>query len=99
MEFKRNEILVQQFGYNMTLYNFYKVVRVSGKAVDLIELPKEVVKPVGFMQYVVEPKNKAGYMQKEVIKKRINKYGELSVNNDTLYKYDKTREYTEDHAD
>ena len=32
---KRGDILVRQYGYNMTLYEFYQVYAIKGNKVDL----------------------------------------------------------------
>ncbi len=100
IEYKRGMILVQSFGYNMTLYNFYQVVRVSGKAVDLVELERELGESIGFLRWkVLKPKKLTDYKPQDIIKKRINKYGYICINGHNLYEYNPNERYEEDHAD
>lgn len=96
---KVNDILVRQFGYSMTLYEFYKVVAKKNKTVKLLPLKERTVSTEGFMQYRVEPVIPVGYLTKDVITKRFNKYGDISIGHDTLSVYSPDREYIENHAD
>lgn len=96
---KRNDILVRSFGYNMTLYNFYRVIKVVGSKVVLQPLEKSSTSWIGFMQCEVKPIVKSGYLTRELINKRFNKWGGISIDNDNLFLYDKTRQYVENHAD
>ena len=51
------------------------------------------------MQYRVEPVIPAGYLTKDVITKRFNRYGNLCIDKDVLSVYSPDRMYIEDHAD
>lgn len=62
---KYGEILVEQYGYSMTLYNFYKVVRISGSKVDLLLLKHKTTKSHGWLQWEVKPINVTAWMQKK----------------------------------
>ena len=96
---KVNDILVRQFGYSMILYEFYKVVARKNKTVKLLPLKDRVVSTEGFMQYRVEPVIPVGYLTKDVITKRFNRYGNLCIDKDVLGVYSPDRKYIEDHAD
>lgn len=96
---KRNDILVESFGYNMTLYDFYRVVKIVGSKVVLLPLEKTSTGWTGFMQCEVKPIVKAGYLTKNLINKRFNKMGGITIDNNNLFLYDKTRQYVENHAD
>lgn len=96
---KINDILVRQFGYSMTLYEFYKVVARKNKTVKLLPLKDRTVSAEGFMQYAVQPVIPVGYLTKDVITKRFNKYGDICIDNHTLSVYSPDRKYVENHAD
>lgn len=96
---KRGTILVEQFGYSMILYNFYKVIRVNGAAVDLIKLPAKNVKTYGWLQWQVKPTDKSAWLQSDVIRKRFSKYGLKGTSDNYMSLYDDEAEYIEDHAD
>lgn len=98
-DLKRGLILVEQYGYSMTLYNFYKVVRISGSKVDLLPLEHKATKSYGWLQWGVEPINVTAWMQKNVVSKRISKYGLKGTYNSYMSIYDDKHEYIEDHAD
>lgn len=98
-DLKRGAILVEQFSYSMILYNFYKVIRVSGAAVDMIKLSAENVKTYGWLQWQVKPVNKSAWLQADVIRKRFSKYGLKGTNDEYMSLYDDEAEYIEDHAD
>lgn len=95
---KRGMILVDMYGYSMTLYDFYQVVKIKGASVELIPLKTRTGNMHGFMQWQVIPIKACGYMQKDVIKKRFNKYNNISFNS-SLSIYDDNHEYIEDHED
>ena len=78
---KVNDILVRKFGYSMILYEFYKVVARKNKTVKLLPLKDRVVSTEGSMQYRVEPVIPAGYLTKNVITKRFNRYGSVCCKN------------------
>ena len=101
MEIKRNDILVEQFGSTMVLYSFYKVLAVKGKTVTLYPLESKSSGWIGFMQNEVKPIDTNVYWQKNVITKRINKFGELNMGKyrGLLNKYDSNRQYVESHND
>ena len=96
---KVNDILVREFGYSMTLYEFYKVVARKNKTVKLLPSKDRVVSTEGFMQYRVEPVIPTGYLTKDIITKRFNKYGDISIGNDVLGIYSPDIKYVENHAD
>lgn len=96
---KRGSILVEQYGYSMTLYNFYKVVKISGSKVDLLLLDRKVVKSHGWLQYEVKPINATTWMQKNIVSKRFSKYGLKGTCDHYMGIYDDKHEYIEDHAD
>lgn len=96
---KVNDILVEMFGYNMTLFSFYKVVSRKNKTVELVELNKNNVETKGFMEYKVKPISKTSYLTREIITKRFNKYGNICMNNRILFRYNPNAEYIECHAD
>lgn len=96
---RKGDILVRQFGYSMTLYDFYKVVDICKSNVKLIRLKSQIVEPTGFMQYSVQPVNRCGYLTKEVINKRFNKHNGISIDKNPLSIYDEDRTYIENHAD
>lgn len=96
---KRNDILVEQFGYNMTLYNFYKVLSVKGSKVELYPLQHTSSEWIGFMQCEVKPVDTKCYLTKNIINKRFGKWGGLSIDKNILFKYDESRQYIENHAD
>ena len=99
VEFKRNDILVETLGYNMTLYSFYKVVATKGKTVKLIPL-QHINKPHGFLQNDVKPIDRNCWLEKEVIIRRYNKYGYIRGKYDNyLHLYNAEKTYTENHAD
>ena len=96
---KPNDILVEMFGYNMTLFSFYKVVARKNKTVKLVELDRNVVATKGFMQFQVKPVNKTSYLTRDIITKRFNKYGNICIDNKILFRYNPSAEYIEYHAD
>ena len=96
---KPNDILVEMFGYNMTLFSFYKVVARKNKTVKLVELDRNDVATKGFMQFQVKPVNKTSYLTRDIITKRFNKYGNICIDNKILFRYNPSAEYIEDHAD
>lgn len=98
-DLKYGSILVEQYGYSMTLYNFYKVVKISGSKVDLLPLKHKVTKNCGWLQWEVKPIDVSAWMQKNVISKRFSKYGLKGTCNHYIGVYDDKREYIEDHAD
>ena len=99
VEFKRNDILVEQTGYTMTLYKFYKVVATKGKTVRIIPL-ENTNKWHGFMENDVTPIDRKWWMEKEVITKRYNKDGYIRGKYDNyLHLYNPNKVYTENHAD
>ena len=101
MEIKRNDILVEQFGSTMILYNFFKVLSVKGKTVSIYPLESKSGGWIGFMQNEVKPIDTNVYWQKNVITKRLNKDNELNMGKyrGKLAKYDENRRYIENHAD
>lgn len=96
---KYGSILVEQYGYSMTLYNFYKVVRISGSKVDLLPLKHKVTKNCGWLQFEIKPINATAWMQKNVISKKISKYGLKGTCDNYMSIYNDKCEYIEDHAD
>lgn len=98
-DLKYGSILVEQYGYSMTLYNFYKVVRISGSKVDLLPLGHKVTKEYGWLQWGVKPIDVTAWMQKNVTSKRISKYGLKGTCGHYMSIYDDKYEYIEDHAD
>lgn len=96
---KRNDILVRQFGYNMVLYNFYKVLEVKGSTVKLYPLKSQSGEWLAFMQNEVKPINTNCYLTSKVITKRFNKWNGICIDKDSLFLYDKTKKYIENHAD
>lgn len=98
-DIKKGTILVEQYGYSMILYNFYKVIRISGSKVDLLPLKHEVTKNHGWLQYEVKPINTAAWLSKNVISKRFSKYGLKGTCGNYMDIYDDKYEYIEDHAD
>lgn len=98
-DLKYGSILVEQYGYSMTLYNFYKVVKISGSKVDLLPLKHKATKGYGWMQFEVKPIDVNAWMQKNVISKRISKYGLKGICDNYMSIYDDKQEYIEDHTD
>lgn len=96
---KRGDVLVRRYGYNMVLFNFYEVYSIKGNKVELYPLQVKNKGCVGFMQYEVEPIMPKGYLMKNLISKRFNKWGGISIDKNSLYLYDKNRTYVEDCAD
>ena len=96
---KRNDILVRQFGYNMTLYNFYKVLEIKGSTVKLYPLKSQSGEWLAFMQNEVKPIDTKCYLTSKIITKRFNKWNGVCIDKDSLFLYDKTRQYIENHAD
>ena len=96
---KKNDILVEQIGYNMTLYSFYKVVERKGCTVKIIPLA-HTNNWHGFMLNDVKPIDRKFWLEKEVLTRRFNKWGTIRGKYDNnLYLYDENKTYTEDHAD
>lgn len=96
---KYGSILVEQYGYSMTLYNFYKVVRISGSKVDLLPLEHETTKSHGWLQWGVKPIDVNAWMAKNVISKRFSKYGLKGIYDKYMSIYDEKHEYIKDYAD
>lgn len=96
---KHGAILVEQYGYSMILYNFYKVIRVSGSKVDLLPLERKITKSYGWLQWGVKPVDVTAWMQKNIVSKRFSKYGLKGSYNSYMGIYDEKKEYIEDHAD
>lgn len=98
-DLKRGMVLVEQYGYSMILYNFYKVVNIKGSKVDLLPLEHEITKNYGWLQYQVKPIDKTAWLQKNVITKRVSKYGLRGKCDHYMSLYNDEFEYIEDHAD
>lgn len=96
---KRNDILVEQFGSSMTLYNFYKVLSIKGNQVQLYPLKKNSGEWCGFMECEVKPIDTKCYLTKNILNKRFNKYNGITVDKNSLYKYNGNTQYIENHAD
>lgn len=94
---KRGDVLVRRYEYNNVLYSFYQVYAIKGNKVELYPLQAKNRGCVGFMQYEVEPIIPKGYLIKNLISKRFNKYGEISIDKSNLCLYDKNRQYIEYH--
>lgn len=98
-DLKYGSILVEQYGYSMTLYNFYKVVRISGSKVDLLPLEHKTTKSHGWLQWGVKPIDVTAWMQKNVTSKRFSKYGLKGAYDKYMSIYDDKHEYINDYAD
>lgn len=96
---KRGDVLVRQYGYSMTLYEFYQVYAIKGNKVELYPLQVKSSGWIGFMECEVEPIMPKGYLMKNLISKRFNKWGGIAIDKNSLYLYDKNRKYIENHAD
>ena len=69
------QVVGYQFGWSMTLYDFYKVIEVKGSTVLLAPVETKET-PYGFLQVEVIPTDKVR-TDKPLLKKRFNKYNEL----------------------
>lgn len=96
---KKGDILVEQFGYSMILFNFFKVLSVKGNNVQLYPLEHTSSAWTGWFECEVKPIDTKGYLTKKIINKRFNKFGEIRIDKNSLFKYDSTRKYIENHAD
>lgn len=100
---KRGDVIGYQFGWSMTLYEFYQVIGIKGSTVSMIPL-KTKDRPYGFMQVEVEPIKRNCYLQKEVTTKRFNKYGNLTLGGTGRHGHqaficEKGETFCENHAD
>lgn len=100
---KRGDLIGYQFGYSMTLYEFFQVVGIKGSTVSMIPV-KTTNKPYGFLQVEVQPIKRNCWLQREVITKRFNKYGGITLGGTGRYGHtaficEKGETFHENHAD
>lgn len=95
--FKVGDILVAEWGYSMSLVNFYKVTALVGKAtVELVSIGKHWVDGNGWTGYVMP--NLDEEIEDTVIRKRVNGESVKITNHQFAHKWNGNKVF-ENHMD
>ena len=99
---KRGDIIGYHFGYSMTFYDAYQVIAIKGSTIQIIPAKREIIQ--SGWQPIVKFSKRNSWLQKEVITKRFNKYGQITLGGTGRYGHtaficEKDETFQEDHWD